>query len=476
MIRFMPRQSSSFSGKEEVSLSVETSEPMKELNLTVAGKRITAQKSAETSFIFKFTMPDLTGTSSPLKKQPLEFTGTAADGGTLLALQGGDPGETSKNISRFDETSPPPGLGRVAAASADTRHELKLCEETTPKLALTANPDGNDAVLVNANNGKAPFRYSRDGGELVQTNRFSGLQQGVQYNFKVQDNVGCTAETPYTLNTKSCDTRIAGVQSNQAQTFRHDLGSNAGTVTVSYEMFPNPDRMDIFYNGVSVASTNGLVSGRGILSFNYPATTGFPTFCIIQMLAPNAGTEWYYDIKCPGRTTLRVATVTKVTVQTQYQVISDYASITVLAPTDYPTTQRYNVRFRYLRDSLWTTLTDQLLPLTLSPLSAERETEIDVSLSDNPKTEPANTSPIRVVPNPNEGQFTVQFDSYAPEPAAALFEIVDSRGVVVVQQPWQVNPGKNQLPVTLPSSASGVLVVRVRSGEKIWVSSFLVSR
>ncbi|PLW95253.1 MAG: hypothetical protein C0592_00540 [Marinilabiliales bacterium] len=77
------------------------------------------------------------------------------------------------------------------------------------------------------------------------------------------------------------------------------LGTEPGTVTVTFDMYSIPDKMEIIYNGQVVASTTNFVSGVGVLSFYYPARPGEPQFCTIRLSAPYDGTSWEYYINCP---------------------------------------------------------------------------------------------------------------------------------------------------------------------------------
>ena len=81
---------------------------------------------------------------------------------------------------------------------------------------------------------------------------------------------------------------------------RHGLGPTAGLVRITYDMYSIPDRLDCFYKGVLVASTGGLVSGAGTLSWAYAPQPGDPTWCMVVMSAPNSGTAWVYTLDCPG--------------------------------------------------------------------------------------------------------------------------------------------------------------------------------
>jgi hypothetical protein len=81
---------------------------------------------------------------------------------------------------------------------------------------------------------------------------------------------------------------------------RHALGPTPGSVSITYDMYGIPDRLDCFYKGVLVASTGGLVSGTGTLQWAYAPAPGDPAVCLIVMRAPNNGTAWIYTINCPG--------------------------------------------------------------------------------------------------------------------------------------------------------------------------------
>ena len=59
-------------------------------------------------------------------------------------------------------------------------------------------------------------------------------------------------------------------------------------------MQTQPDRMDIFVDSKVVASTNGLVSGFGKLTFRYEGS-GTVT---VKVTGGGSGTVWAYQIKC----------------------------------------------------------------------------------------------------------------------------------------------------------------------------------
>jgi hypothetical protein len=70
-------------------------------------------------------------------------------------------------------------------------------------------------------------------------------------------------------------------------------------VRITYDMFGIPDRLDCYYKGTLVASTGGLVSGTGTLQWAYAPEPGDPSWCLVVVSAPNAGTAWVYTLDCP---------------------------------------------------------------------------------------------------------------------------------------------------------------------------------
>jgi hypothetical protein len=102
---------------------------------------------------------------------------------------------------------------------------------------------------------------------------------------------------------------------NQEQSFTYLLGTNDGFVTIDYNMFEIPDRMEVIFNGELVAETldnklrpeyaelakYGFADDTGRLSFYYkynPKTLNEMTIRVI----PNQQmptTEWKFFVKCP---------------------------------------------------------------------------------------------------------------------------------------------------------------------------------
>lgn len=79
----------------------------------------------------------------------------------------------------------------------------------------------------------------------------------------------------------------------------HELGSKPGVVHIDYNMYGMPDRLDAYYKDVLVASTNGLVSNTGRLTFNYAPVDGVNEIKVILTGNTNS-TGWDYVVNCPS--------------------------------------------------------------------------------------------------------------------------------------------------------------------------------
>ncbi|MDJ1173517.1 hypothetical protein [Roseofilum capinflatum] len=77
-----------------------------------------------------------------------------------------------------------------------------------------------------------------------------------------------------------------------------NMGTTSGTVTITYEMCPNPDKLEIFYEGQIIESTGGLVSNSGTLQAQFD---GSSSQVEVVISAPNEGTEWAYLVFCPNQ-------------------------------------------------------------------------------------------------------------------------------------------------------------------------------
>lgn len=90
---------------------------------------------------------------------------------------------------------------------------------------------------------------------------------------------------------------------------KHFLGKQNGKVTLSFNMYNQPDKLELFYEGELVASTFDVVgnkngffgadiggSGEGYISFNYEFNRD--DFCEVHVTGP-LNTSWEYSLNCP---------------------------------------------------------------------------------------------------------------------------------------------------------------------------------
>jgi hypothetical protein len=125
------------------------------------------------------------------------------------------------------------------------------------------------------------------------------------YNTKIKDLnqrlIEC--ENRVIIDTTSVDNKIidcdATVKSGgQGMTENtHDLGNKQGKVRVDFDMNRIPDELIVYFDDKVVTSTNGLVSGRGYVEFNFDPTLS--KTCKIVVKAPQENTEWQYLVNCP---------------------------------------------------------------------------------------------------------------------------------------------------------------------------------
>ena len=79
----------------------------------------------------------------------------------------------------------------------------------------------------------------------------------------------------------------------------YELGTAGPTsFQVQYEMYNIPDQLDITYEGSTIFTTGGLVSGGATETVAVPA--GSSTQITVTVSAPNAGTAWDYTVFCPA--------------------------------------------------------------------------------------------------------------------------------------------------------------------------------
>lgn len=134
--------------------------------------------------------------------------------------------------------------------------------------------------------------------ELIYQESNGGNDQVEQLQRELEDCINNENNQNKSSSKVNCNAEVkSGGQGETTTT--HELGSQKGNVVILYDMDNVPDQMNVFYNNKLVASTKRLVSNEGSLSFNYNPGKGDPTFCIVELSAPQEGTLWEYLLKCP---------------------------------------------------------------------------------------------------------------------------------------------------------------------------------
>ncbi|ARC67399.1 hypothetical protein B14_200188 (plasmid) [Bacillus licheniformis] len=83
--------------------------------------------------------------------------------------------------------------------------------------------------------------------------------------------------------------------------FKIDLGKTATKITIRYDMYSIPDKLDVYYKDTLIATTKERVSGSGTLEFEYNPDLDDTTVMIIvnDNEDISAGTNWSFSVSCP---------------------------------------------------------------------------------------------------------------------------------------------------------------------------------
>ncbi|MBP0462756.1 hypothetical protein J5Y09_02425, partial [Roseomonas sp. PWR1] len=80
---------------------------------------------------------------------------------------------------------------------------------------------------------------------------------------------------------------------------RHFLGPTRGPVSLDYDTQTVPDRIEVRYRGRVIASTPGMVSGRGRIGFDWQPQ-GNDYVVEVVVIGPFSNTRWRYRLNCPN--------------------------------------------------------------------------------------------------------------------------------------------------------------------------------
>lgn len=130
------------------------------------------------------------------------------------------------------------------------------------------------------------------------------IENNEQFTIELSNNTkGTIAKAVGTITIQDDDAEPCGVATPSGgegvtETW-HYLGPDAGYLTISYNMYQQPDGMEVFYEGQLVGTTGGFVSNTGEISFFYPGPPN-DTRCLIRVTGSGTGTAWDYQLNCPA--------------------------------------------------------------------------------------------------------------------------------------------------------------------------------
>jgi hypothetical protein len=94
-----------------------------------------------------------------------------------------------------------------------------------------------------------------------------------------------------------CSDGIAYSGGQQNTTYAILLDRSQGTLELHYDMYSIPDRLDLIYEGTTIFTTGGLVSGSQTIQRYIDGDT---KEVLVRITAPEIGTAWEFSIDCPG--------------------------------------------------------------------------------------------------------------------------------------------------------------------------------
>jgi hypothetical protein len=97
---------------------------------------------------------------------------------------------------------------------------------------------------------------------------------------------------------EQCDTDVSAAgRHNDRRTV--NLGTEPGRVTIDFNHYRVPDRIEVWYHGLMLASTPGMVNGRNRISFNWQPQFNDPYVEVVVVANRMFPTRWVYRVNCP---------------------------------------------------------------------------------------------------------------------------------------------------------------------------------
>ena len=215
--------------------------------------------------------------------------------GSIVATTGGLVSGAGTIAFNYPASGPTSCTIKLYAPISGTAWKYNASCPTPCNIVVNQLSLGGGSYRFNVTGGVPPYTFSMDGGFPTSSNIFNSLSNGV-HNLVITS-LGCNKTHDFSIgSTVNCSGSAGSGGQGTNFTDVVILGSGAGTVNISYNMYSIPDQMDVYYNGNLVATTGGLVSGSSVLSFYYP---GGSSSCTVRMYAPNSGTAWDYNVACP---------------------------------------------------------------------------------------------------------------------------------------------------------------------------------
>jgi hypothetical protein len=178
-------------------------------------------------------------------------------------------------------------IGSASSATVTIQDTVNLPTVTIVATDATAT-EPSSSLLPPTDTGL--FTITRSGGDLSQP---------LLVRFDVSGTANNTSD--YTLTTSGVarpnQQQVSGGQGIDTRVF--DLGFTQGSFSLQYELFTNPDQVEVFYEGSVIFTTGGLASGSATQNLSINGSSSLVT---VVISAPNAGTQWNYTLSTSSST------------------------------------------------------------------------------------------------------------------------------------------------------------------------------
>lgn len=177
-----------------------------------------------------------------------------------------------------------PATGLVTTAGAGLNQISDLINRLKQVVLAHSSVTGQEAAIY-ANDADAILRQIDN---VAATTKFNGISP------LIKADIGSSASQAST----SVPITSGAVNSGGGlglSTASYPIPAQPGTVVLRYEAYGAPDGFALVYNGGTVATTGGLVSGSGTLTFAHGG--GAPLSIDVEVNGGSAGTAWQYTLE-----------------------------------------------------------------------------------------------------------------------------------------------------------------------------------